>query len=142
LRDVIDRNDTPDPPHGCQHHAMITASTGASAGRRSGLAAGLVVTVAAVGVLSALLVRSACVDPGPPVARPDAGTDRAGYCGVVHGPWLWLLLLAAPVVVTAGAALLARGRARWLLVAIATAAACGALANVFIVHSLEFAYTI
>ncbi|TML01569.1 MAG: hypothetical protein E6G41_16430 [Actinobacteria bacterium] len=53
--------------------------------------------VVAMGAISALLVRSACVDPGPPVARPEPGTARAGYCGVVHGPWLWLLLLAAPV---------------------------------------------
>ena len=79
---------------------------------RSALAAGVVAIVVAMGAISALLVRSACVDPGPPVVRPEPGTARAGYCGVVHGPWLWLLLLAAPVLVTGAAALLARGRAR------------------------------
>ena len=89
-----------------------------------------------------LLVRSACVNPGPPVARPEPGTARAGYCGVVHGATLWLLLLGAPVLVTAVAAVLARGRPRWWLLVIAALAAGGALANVFIVHSLDFAYTI
>jgi hypothetical protein len=110
--------------------------------RRASAPATLVAAVAAVGALSALLVRSACVDPGPPLARPEPGTARAGYCGVVHGVWLWLLLLVAPVVVTAAAAALARGRVRWWVLLVGGVAAAAALVNVFIVHSLSFAYTI
>jgi hypothetical protein len=98
--------------------------------------------VAAVGALSALLVHSACVDPGPPVARPEPGTARAGYCGVAHGVSLWLLLLVAPVVVTAAAAALARGRVRWWVLLVGGVAAAAALVNVFVVHSLSFAYTV
>jgi hypothetical protein len=98
--------------------------------------------VAAVGALSALLVHSACVDPGPPVARPEPGTARAGYCGVAHGVSLWLLLLVAPVVVTAAAAALGRGRVRWWVLLVGGVAATASLVNVFIVHSLSFAYTI
>jgi hypothetical protein len=60
----------------------------------------------------------------------------------MHGATLWLLLLAAPVLVTAGAAVLARGRPRGWLLVIAARAAGAALANVFIVPSLDFAYTI
>jgi len=109
---------------------------------RTAVAAILVGIVAALGTLSALLVRSACVNPGPPVARPEPGTARAGYCGVMHGATIWLLLLAAPVLAMVGAAVLARGRPRWWLIAIAALAAGAALANVVIVHSLDFAYTI
>jgi hypothetical protein len=109
---------------------------------RSAAATILVGIVAAIGTLSALLVRSACVNPGPPVARPEPGTARAGYCGVMRGASLWLLLLAAPVLVTVAAAVLARGRPRWWLLVIAALAAGAALANVLIVHSLDFAYTI
>jgi hypothetical protein len=109
---------------------------------RAPAAATLVVAVAAVGALSAVLVHAACVDPGPPIARPEPGTARAGYCGVVHGVWLWLLLLVAPVVVTAAAAALARGRVRWWVLLVGGVAAAAALVNVFIVHSLSFAYTI
>jgi hypothetical protein len=108
---------------------------------RTTAAAALVGVVAAIGTLSALLVRSACVNPGPPVARPEPGTARAGFCGVMHGATLWLLRLAAPMLVTTGAALLARGRPRWWLLTIAVLAASAALANVFIVHSRDFAYT-
>jgi hypothetical protein len=110
--------------------------------RRSSAATIPVGIVAAVGALSALLVHSACVDPGPPVARPEPGTARAGYCAVMHGAPLWLLLLAAPVVVTALTAAFARGRVRWWLLLVTATAAAAALANVVIVHSLSFAYTI
>jgi hypothetical protein len=110
--------------------------------RRSSTAAGLVGIVAAVGALSAVLIQSACVNPGPPVARPEPGTARAGYCAVMHGAQLWLLLLVAPVIVSALTATLARGRARWWLLLVSGIAAAAALVNVVIVHSLSFAYTI
>jgi hypothetical protein len=63
------------------------------------------------------------VNPDPPVAPPEPGTARAGYCGVMHGASLWLLLLAAPVLVTAAAAVLARGLPRWWCLAITALAA-------------------
>jgi hypothetical protein len=110
--------------------------------RASAAATLLVTMVAAVGALGAVLVHAACVDPGPPVARPEPGTARAGYCGVMHGAWLWLLLLVAPVVVTAAAAALGRGRVRWWVLLVGGVAATASLVNVFIVHSLSFAYTI
>lgn len=102
----------------------------------------LVAVVAAFGIMSALLVHSACVDPGPPVARPEPGTARAGYCGVVHGGVLWLLLVIVPVFATGAAAMLARGGPRWWLFAVAALAIAAPLANVLVVHSLDFAYTI
>jgi hypothetical protein len=117
--------------------SSITASSGSPS-----VAASVIGVVAAVGALSALLVHSACVDPGPPVARPEPGTARAGYCGVLHGVWPWLLLFAAPVAVTVITATLARGRVRWWLLLVGGIAAAAALLNVFIVHSLSFAYTI
>jgi hypothetical protein len=110
--------------------------------RRSSAATIPVGIVAAVGALSALLVHSACVDPGPPVARPEPGTARAGYCAVMHGAPLWLLLLVAPVVVTALTAAFARGGVRWWLLLVTGIAAAAALVNGFIVHSLSFSHTI
>ena len=110
--------------------------------RNTSAVTAIVGVVAALGALAALLVHSACVDPGPPVARPEPGTPRAGYCGVMHGVALWMLLTVAPTLVIACASAMARGRVRWWLALLALLCAAAALANVFIVDSLGFAYTI
>jgi hypothetical protein len=120
----------------------IAAATTTATLRRAPAVATLLAFVAAVAVLSALLVHSACVDPGPPVARPEPGTARAGYCGVVHGARLWLLLAVAPVLAAAVTAALARGRLRLWVLLVAAAAVGGTVANVILVHSLAFAHTI
>jgi hypothetical protein len=119
---------------------MPSATT--STWRLSALALVPLALVAGFGAMSALLVHVACTNPGPPVARPDPGTARAGYCGAVHGGALWLLLVVVPVLVTGVAAVLARGRPRWWRFAVAALAIAAPLANVFIVHSLDFAHTI
>jgi hypothetical protein len=95
---------------------MPSATT--STWRLSAAALMLLALVAGFGAMSALLVHVACTNPGPPVARPDPGTPRAGYCGAVHGGALWLLLAVVPVLVTGVAAVLraagpAGGCSRW-----------------------------
>ena len=59
----------------------------------------------------------------------------------MHGGPLWLPLVVVPVLVAGAAAVLARGRPRWWVFAVAALAVGAPLANVFIVHSLDFAYT-
>jgi hypothetical protein len=102
----------------------------------------LLLGVATLGLLSALLVRSACLNPGPPVELPVSGTPRASYCDVVSGVQLWLLLVAAPLLACIAALAPAKGRVRWWVVIVAALAAGTALVNVGVVHSLTFAYTL
>lgn len=97
--------------------------------------------VACVGVLSALLVRHVCVAPGPPVTRPEPGTPRAGYCATMHGASLWLLLVVVPALLTLVGVAVA-GRERPIGWVVAGAAAVAVAANVVVVHSLSFSYTI
>ena len=71
------------------------------------LAAGVV----CLAIAGALAVHSGCVDPGPPVSRPDPGTPRAGYCATMDDPGVRVALIAAAgAVLVALAALTARRR--------------------------------
>jgi hypothetical protein len=98
----------------------------------------LAVLVGCVGVLCAVVVHSACVNPGPPVSRPDPGTPRAGYCATMDGRTLRaaLVVLAAALVGVA-----ARRRPGWTLLATALVT-LALLADAVVASSLTFAHTI
>jgi hypothetical protein len=104
------------------------------------LAAQLAVLLVGAALL-AVAVRSACVDPGPPVSAPEPGTPRAGYCDAVGGSALWLVLVAAPLAVLACSAPAVRRRPAlgWLAVAVLLVALW---ANAVYVGTLEFASTV
>src|SRR4051794_15858970 len=108
--------------------------------RRWSLAAQALVVLVGAALLP-FAVRSACVDPGPPVSAPEPGTPRAGYCDALGGSALWLVLVAAPLAALACTAWIARRRPAvgWLAVAVLLVAL---LANAIYVGTLEFAYTV
>jgi hypothetical protein len=62
--------------------------------------------LALVGVACAAAVHTGCFHPPPPVTRPDPGTARGEYCGVIvpSHPW-WSLTIGPPVVALVGAML-------------------------------------
>src|SRR3954447_237547 len=85
-------------PMSSQPVAAPAADARALAVVRLAAQAGTVLVFAAV---MAVIVRSACLNPGPPVALPEPGTPRAGYCETVRASTLWLLLVGVPVVLPA-----------------------------------------
>jgi hypothetical protein len=91
----------------------------------------------------AVVVRSACLDPGPPVALPEPGTPRAGYCDTVRAGTLWLLLVGVPVVLAAVACSVPPIRRRpvlgWVVVGVIGTALW---ANAAYIGTLDFAYTV
>lgn len=95
----------------------------------------------AIGSLALVyVVHSECIDPGPPVLRPEAGSPRAHYCAVADTGSLWLLPIAAVLIV---GLVIVVGRRRKLCALVAAVVALGALlANTLYVDSLHFAYTI
>ena len=96
---------------------------------------------AGVAAVCAFVAHHGCVDPGPPVSRPEPGTPRAGSCGTVDdGVVRALIVLAAvAIVLAAGHALRRRRRCA---VAAAMLVALALLANAVVASSLTFAYTI
>jgi hypothetical protein len=76
----------------------------------------LVALVAFVSVVSALIVHSACTDPGPPVSRPEPGTARAGYCATADDGVLRAVIVTAAVVAVALAAAPLRRRPWWAVI--------------------------
>ena len=101
----------------------------------------LALLVGCVGVLCAAVVHSGCVNPGPPVNRPDPGTPRAGYCGTMDDPTLRAALVVLATVVVVVAAAVARRRPWWTL-GVAALVTLGLIANAIVASSLTFAYTI
>src|SRR4051794_37586475 len=100
-------------------------------------------TVLVFAAAMAVIVRSACLNPGPPVALPEPGTARAGYCETVRAGTLWLLLVGLPVVVAAVACSVPPIRRRpvlgWVVVGVIATALW---VNAMYVGTLDFAYTI
>jgi hypothetical protein len=102
----------------------------------------LVFIVALVSIGSAAGVHDACVNPGPPVARPEPGTARAGYCAATHAvDARWLLLAVAPALLALLAIAVVRRRSMASLV-VAALFGAAVVTNFFVADSLTFAYTI
>ena len=101
----------------------------------------LLVLVGCVGVVCALAVHSACVDPGPPVSRPDPGTPRADYCATADTPAARIATIAIALVATALGAVVSRRRPWWTLW-VAAVATLALMANAVVASSLSLAYTI
>jgi hypothetical protein len=99
------------------------------------------VLVACIGVLCAAVVHSGCVNPGPPVSRPDPGTPRAGYCETMDDATVRAALVVLATALVAVAAAVSRRRPWWTLGA-AALAAVALLADAIVATSLTFAYTI
>jgi hypothetical protein len=102
---------------------------------------GVTVGVVFVAVACALLAHHSCTHAPPPVERPEPGTPRANYCGVVDRGVPWLAGLAT-LALTAPVLLLVRrrGAATVAVVAVLLCTACLVLAVV--AGALESAYTI
>ena len=81
-----------------------------------------------------------CVDPGPPVSQPEAGTPRASYCGVADSGSPWLLTIAPILIVTLAIVLGRRRKA--VVVAAVVLALAAVIANSAVIDSLDYAYTI
>jgi hypothetical protein len=91
------------------HEARSPTSSGVWLG-------GLALQIAALLVVAvplALAVRHGCIDPGPPVDRPVAGTARADYCNAIGGSTPWLLLVLLPVAVVTATSFVVRARSWW-----------------------------
>jgi hypothetical protein len=105
---------------------------------------GVVVAVLGVVVLAvmcALLAHHSCTHAPPPVERPEPGTARADYCGVVDHGVPWLAALVAGILT--GSALLLVRRCGPPAVAVVTVLLCLAcLAVPIVAGSLESGYTI
>ena len=101
----------------------------------------LALLVGCVGVLCAAVVHSGCVNPGPPVSHPDAGTPRAGYCGTMDGRTLRAAVVVLAVVLVGLTGVAARRRPLWPLLATALVI-LALLADAVVATSLTFAYTI
>jgi hypothetical protein len=101
----------------------------------------LALFVAGVGVVCALALHHRCVDPGPPVRRPDPGTPRARYCSTMDEPgWrVAVVVLAAAAVL--GLAAISHRRRSWTVVG-AAVIAVAFVANAIVATSLTFARTI
>jgi hypothetical protein len=101
----------------------------------------LALLVGCVGVLCAAVVHSGCVNPGPPVSRPDPGTPRAGYCETMDDATLRAALVVVATALVVFAGVVARRRPLWPLLATALVI-LALLANAVVAKSLTFAYTI
>ena len=72
-------------------------------------AAGVLLAVLAFSLALGLAMHDACVNPGPPVEHPEAGTPRAAYCSVANrGNHRGLP--AAPATSLVGIGMIATGR--------------------------------
>jgi hypothetical protein len=112
------------------------------AGRLTWLGFGLLVAgVALLGLVCAYGVHDSCYDPGPPVARPTAGTARDIYCVGVETIGLWPLLVTAPIVLVVGG-ILALGRRTRPSLWCAAAVSVLAVVHLIVVGSLAYNYTV
>jgi hypothetical protein len=102
---------------------------------------GLTALVGCVGILCIVVAHSGCVNPGPPVTRPDPGTPRAGYCETVDTGTVRAALVLLAVALVPVAALAARRRPGWTL-AVAAIVTLSLLADAVVATTLEFAHTI
>jgi hypothetical protein len=100
----------------------------------------LLIAVAALSLICALIVHHSCIDPPPPVIRPDPGTPLADYCSAADTAHPWLLALFPPVLAAFGIVLVRRRKrwTVWICLAIATAA----VTNAIVASQLTSAYTI
>jgi hypothetical protein len=101
----------------------------------------LIAVVALVGVASAAASHNACFHPPPPVTRPDPGTPRGEYCGVLTPLHPWLTLTISPCLLVA-ALWLATGRRRAPVVTLTLGLCVGLVANAIVVNNLTSALTI
>jgi hypothetical protein len=96
--------------------------------------------VAFVALVFAYGIHSACVDPGPPVVRPEPGTPRADYCSVADSVRPWIVGVLVAFLAAGGTALV--GRRRFPSVAIAVALVLAVVVSFLLTESLDYAYTI
>jgi hypothetical protein len=101
----------------------------------------LIAVVALVGAISAAASHNACFHPPPPVTRPDPGTPRGEYCGVLTPLHPWLALTIAPALLVA-VLWLAAGRRLVPVVTLTLVLCVGLAANAIIVNNLTSALTI
>lgn len=95
------------------------------------------VGIAIVSLLCAWILHKECFE-ALPFQPPVSGTPRAGYCDAVNPIEPWITLTLGPTLFFAGAALFLRKHP----VVIATlwvAIAASLVANVVVVHGLEYA---
>jgi hypothetical protein len=102
---------------------------------------GVTLGVVLVAVPCALLAHHSCIHAPPPVERPEPGTPRANYCGVVDRGVPWLAGLAT-LALTVPVLLLVRRCSAATVTAAAMLLCLACLALVVVAGALESAYTI
>jgi predicted small integral membrane protein len=134
-------------PRGPRADAPVgTGRAGAGAARHRtrlwwGWALAPIAFAGCVAVICAVAAHHDCMEPGPPVSRPEPGTPRAGYCGTVDDRAVRAVIVFAGVAVVALAAVALRRRPLWAVIVTALVVLT-LMANAIVASSLTFAYTI
>jgi MYXO-CTERM domain-containing protein len=100
----------------------------------------LIGSIAGLSLICALAVHHTCVNPGPPVERPESGTPLADYCSSADSDHPWPLTLLPAAVAALGIVAVGR-RKRWTAI-ICVGVATATVTNAIIVSGLTFSYTI
>jgi hypothetical protein len=100
-----------------------------------------VLLVGLVGLTAVLLHRQGCLHTGPPVEHPSPGTPRADFCQSLSPGRSWWILLVIPCLLVAVTSLLTRGRF-FPIALVAAGLVLAQVADVVVVHTLEYTYTL